>query len=237
MAGFGLTFYLGTQLAASTPTVVVLVAAHDIAAGTPLVAADLTSKKYLAASAPASALHTVDDAVGRAARVDIVAGDPILSSMVGPLSAGIAPVSLLPVPPGYVAVQIVTPPGLSIPGGFIAAGSFVDVIVTANLSLFKPGAAGAASRVVFHEVEVIRVGNGTAQSAQSAQSGITVVTVLLDECDLPYAAWFGANTSVYVAALPLQQGQLPVPDTTCPGLVTDRGVGPAEINSRYHFTS
>jgi Flp pilus assembly protein CpaB len=233
MAGFGLTFFLGTQLASSTPTVPVLVAAHDVQAGSVITAADLSTKKYLAASAPTSVLHSAGDAVGRAARVDIAAGDPILGSMVGSLSQGVAPVSLLPVPPGYAAVQIATPPGFSIPSGFIAAGSFVDVIATANLSLFKPGAPGEASRVVFHSVEVIRVGDGSPQSSQSA---LTVVTVLIDECDLPYAAWFGSNTSLYVAALPLHQGDLPVPDTTCPGLVTTHAVGATEIDTRYHFT-
>src|SRR5437588_1210402 len=62
MAGFGLTFYLGTQLASSTPTVPVLIAAHDIAAGAGITAADLTTKRYLSDSAPKSVLHAPADA-------------------------------------------------------------------------------------------------------------------------------------------------------------------------------
>jgi len=94
MGGFGLTFYLGTQLASSTPTVSVLIAAHDIQAGTSITASDLTTKKYLSDSAPKSVLHSQTDAAGHIARVDIAAGDPVLSSMIGSLSQGIAPVSL-----------------------------------------------------------------------------------------------------------------------------------------------
>src|SRR3974377_1061444 len=57
MGGFGLTFYLGTQLASSTPTAPVLVAAHNIQAGASITADDLTTKKYLSASAPAHVRH------------------------------------------------------------------------------------------------------------------------------------------------------------------------------------
>jgi Flp pilus assembly protein CpaB len=234
MGGFGLTFYLGTQLATATPTVTVLVAGHDISAGSALTSSDVTAKKYLSSSAPATALQSTGDLTGQAARVDIAAGDPILRSMLGPLSAGVAPVSLLPIPTGYAAVQVGTPPGFSIPPGFITAGSFVDVLVTVNLNVFKPGLTGMASRVVFKSVEVLKVGNGT---SQTQANGVTVVTVLIDQCDLPYAAWFGANATMYAAALPLHQGDLPVPDSSCPGLVTDSGVGPSQIDTRYHFTS
>ena len=236
MGGFGLTFYLGTQLAGATPTVGVLVAARNIQAGSVIAPADLTAKKYLSSSAPTSALHTNDDAVGKAARVDIAVGDPILTSSIGSVSAGVAPVSLLPIPPGYVAIEVGAPPGLTIPQGFITAGSFVDVVATANLSLFKPGATGLSSRVVFPAVEVIRVGNGAGQSP-SANTAITVVTVLIDECDLGYAAWIGSNTTLNIAALPIHETDLPVPDPTCAGRVTGRAIGPAEANSRYHFTT
>jgi Flp pilus assembly protein CpaB len=236
MGGFGLTFYLGTQLAGATPTVSVLVAARNIQAGSVIAPADLTSKRYLSSSDPTSALRTGDEAVGRVARVDIAAGDPILSSSIGSISAGIAPASLLPIPAGYVAVEIVAPQGSSLPQGFITAGSFIDVIATANLSLFKPGANGLSSRVVFSSVEVVRVGNGSGQ-APSTNTAITVVTVLLDECDLGYAAWIGANTTQAIAALPIHQGDLPVPDPTCPGRVTGRAIGPAEANARYRFTA
>src|ERR1700745_833801 len=63
MGGFGLTFYLGTQLASSTPTVPVLIAAHDISAGATISASDLSTKKYLSDSAPKSVLHSNDDAI------------------------------------------------------------------------------------------------------------------------------------------------------------------------------
>jgi Flp pilus assembly protein CpaB len=236
MGGFGLTFYLGTQLAGATPTVAVLVAARNIQAGSVIAPADLNIRRYLASSAPTSAMRTDDQAVGRAARVDIAAGDPILPSSIGSFSAGVARASLLPIPTGYVAIEVGAPPGLTIPQGFITAGSFIDVIATANLSLFKPGASGLSSRVVFPSVEVIRVGNGTNQGP-SANTAITVVTVLIDECDLGYAAWIGSNTTLNIAALPIHQADLPVPDPGCPGRVTGRAIGPAEANARYHFTS
>lgn len=227
MGGFGLTFYLGTQLASSTPTVPVLIAAHDIQAGSTIAAADLTTKKYLSDSAPKSVLHSTSDALGLTARVDIVAGDPILASMLGTVSQSIAPVVNLPVPPGYVAAQVT----IALPLG-IVAGEFVDILSVANLSLFKAGAAGNVSRVVFKSLEILRVSNPSSDSQQAR-----VAIVLLDQCDLPYADWLVANTTLSLVVLPVQQAVIPPADTTCPGLVTDRGVGAAEVDARYHFSS
>jgi Flp pilus assembly protein CpaB len=227
MGGFGLTFYLGTQLASSTPTTPVLVAAHDIQAGTSISAGDLTTKKYLADSAPADVLHNTGDAVDHIARVDIAAGDPILGSMVGSVSQGIAPISILPVPPGYVAVQF----GVQSPTGLLSVGEYVDIVADANLSLFKAGAAGNTSRIVFQSLEVVRT------VSSSSQQTTEVAGFLLNECDLPYAAWLSANTTLVAVILPLHQGDVPAADTTCPGLVTDKGVGAAAVDSRYHFSS
>ncbi len=233
MGGFGLTFYLGTQLAGATPTVAVLVAARDIPAGSVITTADLTTKKYLSTSAPASALHQAGDAVGRAARVDIAAGDPMLPALIGPASAGVAPASLLPVPAGYVAISLPAT-DLSAAGGFIVEGSFVDVIATANLSTFKPGTNGSSTRTVLASVEVVRVGSAAEQGA-AQHAGATVLTVLVDGCDAQYVIWLLANASLSFAALPLRHGDLPVPDSTCPGRTTTGSIGPAEVNARYHF--
>lgn len=229
MGGFGLTFYLGTQLASSTPTVPVLIAAHDIQAGATITPGDLTTKKYLSESAPKSVLHRSSDAVDHIARVDIAAGDPVLESMVGSLAQGIAPISLYPLPAGYVAVQF----AVTVPSGLIVEGESVSMISDANLSLFKAGAAGNVSRVVFPTLLVLKVLNPSTQSQQTT----AIVAFLMDACDVPYAAWLAANTSLAVYVLPLQTGGVPTADTTCPGLVSDRGVGATEVNARYHFTA
>ena len=226
--GFGLTFYLGTQLAASTPTVEVLVAARALPAGTGITPADVKTRSYLASTAPASALHSSADVVGRIARVDIAAGDPILSSTVGSVSEGIAPTNHVAVPPGYAAVQLTVPA----PAGGLAVGEYVDVIATVNLSLFKPGAPGSASRVVFPSLEVVHAAGASQQSQQP-----TLVTVLMNECDVPYAAWLASNATLTVALLPLHQGALPSADATCTGLVTNRAIGAGEVDARYHFSS
>lgn len=235
MAGFGLTFYLGTQLAGATPTVSVLVAARNVQAGSVLAPADVTVKKYLSSTAPASVLSGAADAVGRVARVDIAAGDPILASLVGSPSAGLAPTSLLPVPAGYVAVSLPAT-DLSAAGGFIGEGTFVDVVATANLSSFKPGATGSSSRTVLSALEVLRVGSAAEQGA-AQHAGATILTVLVDQCDVQYVIWLLTNTTLSFAALPVTQSGLPVPDSSCPGRVTTGSIGPAEINARYHFTS
>lgn len=233
MGGFGLTFYLGTQLAAATPTVTVLVATHGIQAGSVITAADVTTRKYLSSSVPGSAPHNAGEVVGLAARVDIAAGDPLLPALLGPASAGVAPTSLLPVPAGYVAISVPAT-DLSAAGGFIAEGSFVDVIATANLSTFKAGASGSSTRTVLASVEVVRVGSAAEQGA-AHHAGATVLTVLVDGCDVQYVIWLLANTSLSFAALPLQHGDLPVPDSTCPGRTTTGSIGPVEVNARYHF--
>jgi len=123
--------------------------------------------------------------------------------------------------------------GVTVPYGLIVEGEYVDVVSDANLSLFKANAPGIVSRVVFHDLEVIKVTNPATGSGQTT----AIVAFLMNECDVPYAAWLAANTSLAVVVLPLHQGGIPPADTTCPGLVSEHGVGAVDVDARYHFNT
>jgi Flp pilus assembly protein CpaB len=98
------------------------VAETDLARGTVLEVAALTTRSLPDRFRPPGALTSVEQAAGRMLEADVVAGEPVTAAR---LAGGGGPVAAM-VPPGLRAapVQVVAPPGL------LAAGDRVDVLAT-----------------------------------------------------------------------------------------------------------
>lgn len=127
------------------PTSTVLVAAHDLRAGSTLDDADLTPREYPTALLPVGATATIDDLTGHRATVDIPAGLPLVTGqLTSPDVTG---------PPGTVVVPIrFADDALS---GVVTAGRRVDVVATA---------VGQEPRTVAHAALVLSTLDGQADS-------------------------------------------------------------------------
>lgn len=240
LAGFGLTFLIGSFVSGSSSAAVpIVVAARDVGARTVLSADDLVVRQVAAADAPPLAVIRLDEAQGMALMSNLKKGQPVLSNQLAksPDQITTASSAYLPIAAGYVALSIPSSEQTGV-SGYIQSGDWITVVASVNLTLF-----GAPSRpvtkTVFTNVHVIRAGSAS-QDAQGGRASATAssLTVVMTQCDAEYMYWLLGNSSMrYVlesyhdyAAAPSE------PDPACPAITKSTGVSPAQADARFGFT-
>jgi Flp pilus assembly protein CpaB len=213
----------------------IVVARNDISARTKIQASDLQLSTVN--PAPKEAFTKISDVVGKGARVDIPAGDPVSANLIAPAGdlLSTSDVAYLPIPSGYVAVTVPTGE-LEGVGGYPQVGDRITMLATINTSAFGASPPIPVVRTVFSNLDILRVGPVTAQSATGVSSSLTLLTT---GCDAEYLFWLLNNATLKYtlesfrdyAATPSQ------PDPTCPTLSSAGGVGPKEVDKRWHFTT
>ena len=214
----------------------IVVAGHDIKARTVITAADLTLASFN--PAPPQAFTALKDVEGKGARVDIPAGLPITANLVGQAGGLIneSDVAYLPIPKGWVAVTVPTGEQVGV-GGYVQVGDRITMLATINTSVFGQSPGRNVVLTVFRDVDVLRVGpaNGGTTTGVVTSS----LTVLMTSCDSEYLFWLLNNASMkYVLESYTDYAGAPTqPDAKCPGVSSATGVGPKDIDSRWHFTT
>ena len=213
----------------------VVVAKNDISARTKIQASDLELGTIN--PAPKEAFAQVSEVVGKGARVDIPAGSPVTANLIAPAGdlLSSSDVAFLPIPSGYVAVTVPTGELVGV-GGYPQVGDRITMLATINTSIFGAGAPVPVVRTVFNNLDILRVGPVTAQNATGVSSSLTL---LMNGCDAEYLFWLLNNATLKYtlesfrdyAATPSQ------PDPACPNLSSAGGVGPREVDKRWHFTA
>jgi len=173
----------------------------------------------------------------QSSRVDIPAGSPVTANLVAPAGdlLSTSDVAFLPIPSGYVALTVPTSE-LEGVGGYPQVGDRITMLATINTSIFGGSGAVPVVRTVFNNVDILRVGPATAQNATAVSSSLTLV---MTGCDAEYLFWLLNNSTLKYtlesfkdySATPSQ------PDPACPNLASAGGVGPKEVDKRWHFTS
>lgn len=214
----------------------IVVAGHDIKARTVITAADLTLASFN--PAPPQAFTALKDVEGKGARVDIPAGLPITANLVGQAGGLIneSDVAYLPIPKGWVAVTVPTGEQVGV-GGYVQVGDRITMLATINTSVFGQSPGRNVVLTVFRDVDVLRVGpaNGGTTTGVVTSS----LTVLMTSCDSEYLFWLLNNASMkYVLESYTDYAGAPTqPDAKCPGVSSATGVGPKDIDNRWHFTT
>lgn len=213
----------------------VVVAKNDISARTKIQASDL--ELGTVNPAPKEAFAQVSEVTGKGARVDIPAGSPVTANLIAPAGdlLSSSDVAFLPIPSGYVAVTVPTGELVGV-GGYPQVGDRITMLATINTSIFGAGAPVPVVRTVFNNLDILRVGPVTAQNATGVSSSLTL---LMNGCDAEYLFWLLNNATLKYtlesfrdyAATPSQ------PDPACPNLSSAGGVGPREVDKRWHFTA
>ena len=213
----------------------IVVAKNDIGARTKIQASDLQLSTVN--PAPKEAFTSISQVVGKGARVDIPAGDPVSANLIAQAGdlLSTSDVAFLPIPSGYVAVTVPTGE-LEGVGGYPQVGDRITMLATINTSVFGATAPVPVVRTVFSNLDILRVGPVTGQNATGVSSSLTLLTT---GCDAEYLFWLLNNATLKYtlesfrdyAATPSQ------PDPTCPNLSSAGGVGPKEVDKRWHFTS
>lgn len=215
----------------------VVVARNDISARTVIQASDLDLKSYN--PVPPGAFTSIAKLAGKGARVDIPAGYPVTSNLVAPAGDLLSnsDVAFLPIPSGFVAVTVPAGEQLGV-GGYVQVGDRITMLATINTSSFGASPGAQVVRTVFRDLDVIRVGPASAASSTGA-AVTSSLTLLMTSCDSEFLFWLLNNSTMKYtlesfhdyAATPAQ------PDPSCPKLTSAAGVGPKEVDARWHFTT
>jgi len=234
LASAGLASAPSLLSAAGTGTKVV-VAKSNITARTRIVASDLELQAI--SPVPPSSFTSISAIAGKGARVDIIAGEAITSNLVSdqPDLLTSSGATYLPIPAGYVAVTIPTSEQTRV-AGYIQVGDRIAILASVNTSVLSTGPPIQAVRTVFTDLVVIEVG-AISQSQGQATVG-TSLTVLMTACDSEYLYWLLNNAQLkYELESFKDYGTLPTAaDPRCPTVLKAAGVGPADVDARWHFS-
>ena len=188
--------------------------------------------------APPQSFTDINSVSGKGARVDIPAGQPVTANLIASSSDLLSStdVTYLPIPPGYVAVTIPTSEQLGV-GGYVQVGDRIAVLASVNTSVFGATPGVTAVRTVFNDLNVIRVGPVNAEGAGPTLT--SSLTVVVTACDSEYIDWLLTNADLkYELESFHDYGNAPTnPDSQCPKVASAAGVGPKQVDARWHFTS
>lgn len=138
--------------AARVHTVRVAVAKADIPPGHAIAAEDLVLAPIAAAAPPPNAFADTAPIVGRVTRAPMLAGEPVLESLLAP--AGVPDGLQALVPEGMRAITLETTESSGL-AGLLSPGARVDVVTTATTA---NDAERAVSRIIAQNVRVLAVG-------------------------------------------------------------------------------
>ncbi len=224
-------------LSSSATGTKVVVAKNGITARTRIQSSDLELR--IITPTPPESFTDVATVAGKGARVDIPAGSPVTANLITqtPDQLSSSDVTYLPIPSGYVAVTVPTSEQVGV-AGYVQVGDRITVLATIGTSAFSAGPSAPVVRTVFKDLNVIRVGPVT--TAQAGSTELTSsLTVLVTSCDAEYLFWLLNNAILkYGLESFTDYGAAPTkPDPSCPSLASAGGVGPREVNLRWHFTT
>ena len=218
----------------------VVLAAVDIQAREPITIAMLSLGQVPASSLPPHSFSRLEDLNGYSAVVEIYKGQALTANIVASnpdqIQGGFN--AYLPIPQGYIAMTL--PSGeLQGVAGYVAPGDYINVIATVNTSLFSTSNPHTATRTVFSNLHVIRVGPPSLSPKEGQPIGVTSsITVVISECDAQYLEWLLTNVTLkYVLLSYKDYDSKPVSaDPTCPPTSVPAVVGPAQVDARWAFT-
>ncbi len=216
----------------------VVVAKNSITARTRIQASDLELKSI--SPTPPQSFTDIATVAGKGARVDIPGGSAVTANLITTTADQLnsSDTTFLPIPSGWVALTVPTSEQVGV-AGYVQVGDRITILATINTSAFGPGPSTQVVRTVFKDVNVIRVGPPTT-AAQSGSGQLTSsLTVLVTSCDAEYLFWLLNNAVLkYELESFSDYGATPTTaDPQCPNIAAAGGVGPAQVNKKWHFTS
>jgi len=197
----------------------VVVATQDLAPRIPIPAGSLEIMSLPAAGLPSTVFTKIDDAKGMIPLVTIVKGQAVSSNLVAKPGQSFGVQSeFLPIPSGYVALTIPTSEQQGV-AGYVQPGDYISVIATVTTG------AKVATKTVFTNIHVIRVGQDTAGAAGTAATA-TSLTIVVTQCQAEYITWFLSYASLKYTLESYQDYGTPAQakDPNCQSVTDAKGV-------------
>ncbi len=209
-----------------SPTQTVVVANANLQPRIPITAADLTTRSIpVPANYPKIYFGKISDVMGMVPLVPIAMGQVVSSNEVAKPSQALGSQSeYLPIPRGYVALTIPTSEQQGV-ADYIQPGDYISVIATVST------AGKVATKTIFTQLHVIKVGTQSTSSNSSASS----LTVVVTQCEAEVITWFLTYAALkyslesYHDYAPGDQA----PDPKCPSVGDAKGVTLQVIQAAY----
>ena len=219
---------LNAQNGAASPSMSVVVATRDLQ---PRVAIDAAALQVTSIPVPGAYpkvyFTRLQDVAGLVPLVTIPSGQAVTSNEVAKPSGALGSQSeFLPIPSGYVAVTIPTSEQQGV-ANYIQPEDYISVIATVAT------AGKVASKTIFTNLHVIRVGTPSVAGAASNASSLTVVVT---ECQAEVITWFlnyAALKYVLESFHDYLQSGVQNPDPACPTVTAAKGVTLQVIQAAY----
>ena len=215
---------LNASTANLSPQQTVVVANRDLQPRVPITAADLGTKR-IPTGTWAQYFTSRDDVQGMVPLVTIASGQAISANEVARPAQALGPQSeYLQIPQGYVALTIPTSEQQGV-ADYIQPGDYISVIATVST------AGKVASKTIFTQLHVIKVGTQTSNSGSSASS----LTLVVTQCQAEVITWFLSYAALkytlesYKDYSPGDQS----PDPKCPSVKDAQGVTLKTIQAAY----
>jgi Flp pilus assembly protein CpaB len=190
----------------------------------PISAADLTTQR-IPTGEWAEYFTSPGQVQGMVPLVAIAEGSVITSNEVAKAGEALGPNSeYLAIPQGYVALTIPTSEQQGV-GNYIQPGDYISVIATVST------AGKVASKTIFTQLHVIKVGTQEASSGSAASS----LTLVVTQCEAEILTWFLSYAALkytlesYKDYSPGEQA----PDPKCPSVKDAQGVTLKTIQAAY----
>jgi len=217
---------LNASQAGSSPQQTVVVATKDLTPRIPISADALATRSIpVPGSYPKIYFTSIADVQGMIPLVTITSGQAVASNeVVRPNLALGSQTEYLAIPQGYVALTIPTSEQQGV-ADFIQPGDYISVIATVT------SGGKVASKTVFTQLHVIKVGLHSA----SAGSGATSLTVVVTQCQAEIMTWFltyAALKYTLESYKDYQPGERS-PDPKCPSVGDAKGVTLQVIQANY----
>ena len=204
-----------------------VVATQDLTPRIPIPAGSLEIKSLPTGGLPSTVFTKISDALGMIPLVTIVKGQAVSSNLVAKPGQTLGAQSeFLPIPSGYVALTIPTSEQQGV-ADYIQPGDFISVIATVT------SGAKVATKTVFTNIHVIRVGTSGSDSTSAAAA--TSLTVVVTACQSEFITWFLQFASLKYE-LESYQDYGPVTnakDPQCPSVTAAQGVNLQLVQKTY----
>jgi Flp pilus assembly protein CpaB len=208
----------------------VVIATKDLSPRIPISGDSLQLKSIPVAGYPSGSFFTrLDDVKGMVPLVTIVSGEPITGNLIAKPGTTLGSQSaFLPIPSGYVAFTMPTSEQQGV-GGYIQPDDYISVIAVVQVN------GRVATKTVFTNLHVIRVGPMEAAGAQAGAAPPSSLTVVVTECQAEFLAWFLTYAALryvlesYHDYTPGQQTQ----DPNCPTVNAAKGVSLKDVQAAY----
>jgi Flp pilus assembly protein CpaB len=220
---------LNAGTAGNVPTVSVVVATKDLQPRMPIDEASLQITRIpVATNYPMVFFKDASEVKGMIPLVTIVSGQAITRNEVVKASQALGSQSeYLPIPSGYVAVTIPTSEQQGV-ADYIQPDDYISVIAIVSFN------GKVATKTIFTNVHVIKVGTS---GAASGSASVTSLTIVVTECQAEVMAWFLQSAALkytlesyqdYVHSTSTQ-----APDPKCLGVNSAEGQTLQSIQKAY----